>query len=554
METNGNMTECVDLPALAPPITSNPLLEAALEYTGRGWKVFPLYEPAPQGTCSCGRGDCQSPGKHPRTGHGLKEATTDTARIRSWWSAWPNANIGVVTGRDSGFVVLDVDRPESLRGWWSDTLAATTGKGVHFYFRTGDAAVKNSVGKLGAGIDLRADGGYVVAPPSLHSSGVTYTWSNPDQNPKPAPAWLLQTNPIPRGLRNDRLFKIASAIRAKGKGASEIFEELHFVNDRCVPPLSNEELTQITESAMRYEPECAKVTRESDDCVTPTMAPAGMPLPVLLARQRQESDWIIPGLLKRNNTMFIVGEPKMACKSWLLANLAWDLSDGKPVWGIQHSKNGYLFVPKQAMRTVYFFQEDEEDDFQDRAGLMTAAGRLPNDNFWFVPKNLQMTLDSETGIELIQRELSAASEVAPIDLVIFDPLRRVLHGDESNSEKIAEVWRTLDAWSKAFNCSFIVAHHVVKPPRQQGSHYDAASPYVSWGSSDIYAGADAFVNVVPGKQRGQPTKGRLLQLHFTSKRSKEISPVTVKVNFETGNVEFQGFLNGRASSDDEPEK
>ena len=145
--------------------------------------------------------------------------------------------------------------------------------------------------------------------------------------------------------------------------------------------------------------------------------------------------------------------------------------------------------------------------------------------------------------------MSAAAQAAPLDLVILDPLRRVLQGDESNSERIAEIWRKLDNWSKEFNCSFVVAHHVVKPPRQKGEHYDASSPYVSRGSSDIYAGADAFINVVPGKQRGQPTKGRLLELHFTTKRSREISPVSVRVNFETGGVEFVEFLNGRDGDD-----
>jgi hypothetical protein len=535
----------VDTAPAAPMLdarnTNDTRLKAALSYAERGWRVCPLYEPSPDGKCSCGRVECNSPGKHPRTNHGLKEATTDTARIQSWWTQWPNANIAIATGRDSGLVVLDVDRPESLIGWQSDTLAVQTGKGQHFYFTLSGTGVKNSVCKLGDGLDLRGDGGYVVAPPSRHANGVTYTWLNFDKEPQPAPAWLLQSNPIPQGQRNETLFRMASAMRGKGKHPDEIEAELHLANFRCVPPLSDEEVRKIAESAMRYQPDVA---------LEKNLPCAGMPLPDLLARTRQEPDWIIPSLLKRNNTMFMVGEPKRACKSWLLANLAWDLSEGKPVWRIQHSKKGYLFVPNRPMRIVYFSQEDTEDDFQDRAAIIAATGRRPNENFWFVPKNLQMTLDSENGVKLIEAELAAAAQTAPLDLVILDPLRRVLQGDESNSERIAEVWRTLDVWSKEFDCSFAVAHHVVKPPRQQGQHYDPSSPYVSRGSSDIYAGADAFINVVPGKQRGQPTTGRLLELHFTTKRSREVSPVSVRVNFETGGVEFVGFLIGRDGEDD----
>lgn len=522
---------------------SSGLLSAALSYAERGWRVCPLYEPLADGKCSCGRLDCGSPGKHPRTRNGLKEATTDAARIQTWWTEWPDANVAIATGRDSGLVVLDVDRPEILNGWQSDTLAAQTGKGQHLYFVLNGAAAKNSVCKLGDGLDLRGDGGYVVAPPSRHATGVSYTWMDFDREPQPAPAWLLQPNPIPEGQRNEILFRMASAMRGKGKDVDEISDELYFVNsNRCVPPLGDEEVRKIAESVMRYKPEVA---------TDPAPTFAGMPLPILLARSRQEPDWIIPSLLKRNNTMFIVGEPKRACKSWLLANLAWDLSEGKPVWRVHHSKNGFLFAPKRPMRVVYFSQEDAEDDFQDRAEIMAKTGRTANDSFWFVPKNLQMTLDSENGIRLVEGELAAAAHAAPIDLIILDPLRRVLQGDESNSERIAEVWRTIDVWSQKFDCSFIVAHHVVKPPRQKGQSYDPASPYVSRGSSDIYAGADAFINVVPGKQKGQPTAGRLLELHFTTKRSREVSPVSVRVNFETGGVEFVGFLNGRDPEDAE---
>ena len=404
---------------------SSGLLNAALLYAERGWRVCPLYEPLADGRCSCGRVDCNSPGKHLRTNHGLKDATTDIARIRSWWEAWPNANIGIATGPDSGLVVLDVDCPEILNGWQSDTLTAETGKGQHFYFALNGTAVKNSVRKLGDGLDLRGDGGYVVAPPSRHASGVTYTWRDFDREPQPAPTWIVQPNPIPEGQRNEMLFRIASAMRGKGKDVDDILRELNFVNStRCVPPLGDREVRKIAESAERYKPE---VVLLKDSCC------AGMPLPALLARSRQEPDWIIPGLLKRNNTMFIVGEPKRACKSWLLANLAWDLSEGKQIWGVHHSKKGFLFVPKRPMRVVYFSQEDAEDDFQDRAEIMAKAGRTANDNFWFVPKNLQMTLDSENGPVLVEGELTAAAQTAPLDLVILDPLRRVLQGDESNS-------------------------------------------------------------------------------------------------------------------------
>jgi hypothetical protein len=84
------------------------LLEAALDYAGRGWRVLPLHTPT-TGGCSCQKSDCYSIGKHPRIHNGQIGASLDSSTINNWWARWPNANIGVATGPDSGVVVLDVD-------------------------------------------------------------------------------------------------------------------------------------------------------------------------------------------------------------------------------------------------------------------------------------------------------------------------------------------------------------------------------------------------------------------------------------------------------------
>lgn len=524
-----------DLAEIAP---SNELLEAALSYADRGWCVFPLYEPEPNGGCSCGKPTCDSPGKHPRTPHGSKDATTDPPRIATWWNTWPNANVGIATGRASNLVVLDVDRAETLGGWQPETLSANTGRGMHFYFLDEGRSLKNSVAKLGPGLDVRGEGGFVVAPPSRHENGSGYQWLDPGQELSPAPLWLVQGRPIPRGQRNDGLFKIGAAMQGRGADERTILEELRRENDeRCVPPLPGMEVEKIAGSVSRYEQKSGI---------------SGMPIAALLARERVEPDWIIPGLLKRQNTMFVVGEPKRACKSWLLANLAWDLSEGRSVWGVQNSKKGPLFVPKTPMRVVYFSQEDAEDDFQDRAELLKRSGRIPNERFWFVPKNLQMMVDSEEAVSLFEQELDAAAKpLGGLDLVILDPLRRIMQGNENDSEAIARIWKRLDDWGKRWNCAFTIAHHVVKPPRVAGTHHDPTSPYASRGSGDIYGGADAFINVVPANEKGQRRNSRLLGLHFTTKRSRELSPIKIRINFETGRAEFEGFLVGRAGDDGE---
>jgi hypothetical protein len=94
-------------------MSENPMLEAALAYARDGLHVFPLHDAdaGAAGACSCGRSDCHSAGKHPRTGHGHRDASTDPQQIRRWWAMWPDANIGIASG-ESGLVVIDVDVEE----------------------------------------------------------------------------------------------------------------------------------------------------------------------------------------------------------------------------------------------------------------------------------------------------------------------------------------------------------------------------------------------------------------------------------------------------------
>src|SRR5262249_49846577 len=94
-------------------LRENKLFLAALAYAGRGWPVMPLHEVI-EGKCSCGNDCDKSKGKHPRTRHGLKDATTDVNIIRGWWAAWPSANVGMAPGEVSGFFMIGPDGPEGI--------------------------------------------------------------------------------------------------------------------------------------------------------------------------------------------------------------------------------------------------------------------------------------------------------------------------------------------------------------------------------------------------------------------------------------------------------
>lgn len=181
--------------------TTNPLMAAALEYAGRGWPVLPLHAPATGGRCSCGKDGCVQAGKHPRTAHGLKDATTDPDAIRGWWRKWPNANVGVATGPAAGVWMLGPDGPEGLadlsrleseHGPLPPTCRSRSGSGgghLIFAWPADGPAVSNRRNHRGLKIDVRGAGGYFVAPPSANANG-SYQWAD-TRDPAAAPDWLL---------------------------------------------------------------------------------------------------------------------------------------------------------------------------------------------------------------------------------------------------------------------------------------------------------------------------------------------------------------------------
>lgn len=270
-------------------------------------------------------------------------------------------------------------------------------------------------------------------------------------------------------------------------------------------------------------------------------------------RTRVAPDWVITNWLKRRNTGFILGEPKRACKSWLLLNLAWELSEGKPAWGIKHTKDGYLFPTSRPMRTVYFTQEDTDDDFHDRALLHFSRGREDNDRLWISTKDLSRIFTSPAGRAALSRELDdVVAKAGPIDLIILDPMRRMHDGNENDSQVISAMFTEIDKYHNRYNCATIFAHHTIKPPRDSMSTFDMTSPQAGRGSGDIYGGGDAFIVVKPvNVGRGRPSRlRRHLELHFETKRAQPLEPVRMVVDFSTGSSEFEGFLTGRKGEDE----
>lgn len=245
------------------------MYDAAIEYAKKGFAVFPL----------------KYRDKVPLTRNGCKDATTDAAQIKAWWQKYPNANIGLATGSVSQnvFVIdLDIDEDRGIDGYHSledwqrehgdfpETWTAITGRGgYHLYYR-GNGRIKNRAGIID-GVDIRGNGGYVVAPPSIHKNGNRYEWEySPDEfeiakadnnveyflnhDDQKQGAAFTMPNIVAAGQRNQMLFRFACMMQAKGASDQSVFAATMAENESaCSPPLSEREVRIIVSSATKYE-------------------------------------------------------------------------------------------------------------------------------------------------------------------------------------------------------------------------------------------------------------------------------------------------------------
>jgi len=248
---------------LAQTGTNEKAIKAALEYAGKGWPVFPLRRNS----------------KVPASAHGHKDATTNEIQIRRWWRDNPDANVGIATGRASGFFVVDVDVKHGKDGLGAlealcrqhgelpATLTATTPSGGrHYYFAYPESVeVCNSVDGLAVGLDVRGDNGSITAPPS-QIDGKFYHWLDPDAPLAEAPVWLIElankkqrtsSRPtgdggVPEGRRNDHVFRLACSLHGRGVPYEEAEEKVLDEAAKCEPPLDEAEALAALVSAYSY--------------------------------------------------------------------------------------------------------------------------------------------------------------------------------------------------------------------------------------------------------------------------------------------------------------
>jgi hypothetical protein len=258
------------------------MIQVAIEFARKGHSVFP----------------CVAKDKKPLTANGFKDASNDPAVVADWWTRYPQANIGMPTGAASGLVVLDVDIDPTVGKNGEQTLAAllkgreplpqtlevkTPRGGRHIYFKNPNYRIPCSTGKLGPGLDVRGEGGYVLLPPSKTKYGrYEYLKRVPIAE---LPGWLKDLmvaaggaahsldarapsavpgipptvareleSGAPQGERNDRAFKVAVLLRDEGHSEEEAFSRVLEFARKCNPPLPEPEARAVVRSAFKSPP------------------------------------------------------------------------------------------------------------------------------------------------------------------------------------------------------------------------------------------------------------------------------------------------------------
>jgi len=235
-------------------------IEAARQYWRRGWNPIPL------------RYASKAPALP--EGHGLlgRRATPQELKSFSW------EGVGIVTGSLSGIVVLDIDGDRGQQtmaenGFNTEfTVIAKTPNGWHHYFKYTDDIARNYIGTVGPGVDIKSNGGYVVAPPSVHPSGEKYKWAD-DASPEEVeladpPMWMRERASAAgnfstpwdfggavwgEGVRNTNMASLAGTMFSRGFGYSSVLSICSSVNrENCEPPMQDAEVREVVDKIARY--------------------------------------------------------------------------------------------------------------------------------------------------------------------------------------------------------------------------------------------------------------------------------------------------------------
>lgn len=513
-------------------------------YVDSGWSVLPV----------------KPDEKRPYMTNWLQYTKTKPPKdmVLNWFHTLSGAGVGVVTGRVSNMVVLDVESYcptpiEKLLEMYPTQMYSRTGSGgYHLFYQypTAMARVSNRV-KLMEGVDLRADGGFIVLPPTLHPSGNRYQWVKRgplgtfpkslldlDSQPKTqqGEGWITDLlHGVSEGGRNDACARLAGYFFKKGLTYDIVEALLMEWNERNDPPLTAREMRTTIKSIERNHAigtsEFTSVEFEDDRTEEEELQQQQSTFDVMRMTDYVKGyggegvSWMVEDWLPDKSITFLISPPE-SYKTWILLDLAVSVSAGVPFLG--------RYQVNDKGPTMIIQQEDSHTGLTDRLALIVeqklgATANIDGDT-WQVPcmpdlpiyvhPSRMLRFDNKKVLEELEKQIEA---IKP-KIIMIDPLYSTTAQVDNYMADLANQMMVLKTWRDKYGCSFVIAHHSKK-----NLDPDSTAREDSWGSQFLNAFLEAGWQV-----RRNP---RLAQNEIVVRRHSKVmgnqSPISLTFDIST---------------------
>jgi hypothetical protein len=508
----------------------NNLVEAALSYAAKGISVFP----------------CKARRKEPLIKGWQNKATIDEDQVRAWWKQWPEANIGIPTGAGNGLIALDIDEggEETLKknGWNTPlTVMVKTSDGFHAYYKHPGGYIKNRTGDnaLDSGVEVKGDGGYVMAVPSIHpDSGESYEYilSPDDAGIAICPEWLLKatregsgtssvclSGSIEEGTRNNTLYAYGLTLKRDGLDDGSIHQALHFMNiKRCTPPLPDGEVDTIAGSVTKSNAKRGELREYEED----------KEVGVLMSDvESEEVRWLWDRRIPLGKLTVLEGDPDWG-KSAITMDLAARVTTGKPMPHDTLDHIGPLdtLEPLDLLGGVVILNAEDGLGDTIRPRLEAAGANLTKVLALPPMKDDKNIISIPEDIPLIEKAIERVSA----RLLIVDPLSAFMRGDPNKDSDVRKALTPLAKMAEHKDVAVLVVRHFNK-------NTDTRALYRGGGSIGIIGAARSALAVAPHPNDDE-LRVLVSQKGNLSKKAQSLAYTIVTAENGAARIEWRGTV------------
>lgn len=504
------------------PENKKKVLNQALEYLEFGFSIIPV-------------GRDKKPLVKSWTEYQNRKPTED--EVRQWWFEFEPSGVAIITGKISGIVVLDTEKgaDTNIITTAETPTVKTGGGGKHFYFQHPGRDIQNAT-RFKSLMDIRGDGGYVVAPPSLHGSGNEYEWivglntpmaEMPEwmdtkiqkpvdvslKMPQAKVVWEDIMHGVEEGRRHDSAVRVAGKLLChipRKDGDTVALPLLEAWNERNIPPLSNDELWSIFDDIQERH--------DKGEVINESLLKKRKLLTVsdILSYKPTTYPFLIDPLVPHRGITAVSGHPGVG-KSWVMLEIAKSVASGEPLFGKFPSLKGSVLI---------IDEEGGMDEMWKRAKMLSYSESLPI--FFHILCGFK--LDNEKDLDQLLSTITKNN----ISLVILDPYISMHNKSENSAEETARVMESLQKFNEA-GAAVLFVHHLRKDSIMKFGYAQALR-----GSSALLGRLDSLI--VVKKISSDDISDDIQILHEKARRGKKVPTFQFSLREENGKMNISNLI------------